>query len=126
TLPIALTALTLRECRDQKMGDLLDGASQLSLTLDSRVYSLTAIKKAAYRFVDRFAANISVENDNVVCLLTFTAASLSERQRSAIVGDFMQEVLDQDLREQIRTETEPVRNLILAYAFSKTGIEPDE
>jgi len=30
--------------------------------------------------------------------------------------------LDQDLRETLKVETEPVRNLILAHAFSKTGI----
>ena len=36
------------------------------------------------------------------------------------------EVLDQDLRASIARETEPVRNAILALAFSRTGLQESE
>ena len=107
------------------MGESTAGLKRISLTLDSRVYSLTAVKKAAYRLLNHFAATISCEGDNIVCFLTFTGVPSDER-RSTILADFMKEVLDQDLREQVRAETEGVRNLILGYAFSKTGIGTDE
>ena len=39
-----------------------------------------------------------------------------------VVAEFRSEVLDQVLRERIRAETADVRNLVLALAFSKTGL----
>jgi His-Xaa-Ser system protein HxsD len=42
------------------------------------------------------------------------------------VESFKKEVLDQDLRLKLKAETEPIRNLILAHAFSKTGLIADE
>jgi His-Xaa-Ser system protein HxsD len=95
------------------------------LTFDGRVFGLLAIKKAAYRYIDRFSADFTVEGDNVNCRLHFTSAT-TDASRSRIVDDFRKEILDQDLRERIKLETEPVRNLILAHAFSKTGIASDE
>jgi His-Xaa-Ser system protein HxsD len=91
------------------------------VTFDGAIYSITAVKKAAYRFLDAFSADISTEGAVIKCALTFT----SERGTEAIertISDFRKEVLDQDLRESLKRETEPVRNLILAHAFSKTGI----
>jgi len=41
------------------------------------------------------------------------------------VADFRTEVLDQALRERIRKETEGVRNLILAKAFSEAPLDSD-
>ena len=46
----------------------------------------------------------------------------SDDSFAKLIDDFKKEVLDQDLREKLKVETEPVRNLILAHAFSKTGI----
>jgi len=37
--------------------------------------------------------------------------------------NFKRELLDQQLRKQIKEETEPVRNLILAYAFSRSTLQ---
>jgi His-Xaa-Ser system protein HxsD len=43
-----------------------------------------------------------------------------------LVADFRNEVLDQVLRERIRAETSDIRNLVLALAFSRTGLaDPD-
>jgi His-Xaa-Ser system protein HxsD len=40
----------------------------------------------------------------------------------AEIKNFRTEVLDQTLRERIRSETEPIRTMILAQAFSRTGV----
>jgi len=37
-------------------------------------------------------------------------------------GQFCNEVLDQELREEIAAETRGVRDLLLAHAFSKTSL----
>ena len=95
------------------------------ITFDSKVYSLIAVKKAAYKFLDRFSAQISIEDATINCLLTFSP-SIDQDAGLRLVEDFSKEILDQDLRETLKTETEAVRNLILAYAFSKTAMVSDE
>jgi His-Xaa-Ser system protein HxsD len=91
------------------------------LELDSQVYSLEAIEKAAYRFIDRFAAVISTKNEQFILELTFDAKH--EVKADRILADFKKELLDQNLRFKIKAETEPMRNLILAYTFSKSGLQ---
>ena len=58
-------------------------------------------------------------------LLNFDS-KLTQRQCEFYVDQFKKEILDQDLRESIKRETEPVRNLVLAQAFSKTNLIKDE
>ena len=96
-------------------------AKTVSVNFDSRVFSLIAVKKAAYKYIDSFSADISINTDEVRCLLKLTSPR-SDESCASLVDDFKKEVLDQDLREKLKVETEPIRNLILAHAFSKTGI----
>lgn len=95
------------------------------LIFDATVFSVDAIKKAAYRSINRFAVNIAKENNQIKCSLTFKD-SATPQQIKFYIDDFKKEVLDQDLRESIKKETETVRNLILAHTFSKTGLIKDE
>lgn len=92
-----------------------------SVTLDKSVYPLEAVEKAAYRFIDRLTIVISQTDSEIVCEVSDLAGS-SELD-VAIVADFKREVLDQKLRKQIKDETEAARNLILAYAFSRSGLQ---
>ena len=92
----------------------------MQLNLDSSVYSLEAVQKAAYRFIDRLTILISQSEGLINCAIEPVSM---EDVFEAILGDFKRELLDQQLRLQIKTETANVRNLVLAYAFSKTGLQ---
>ena len=98
---------------------------EVNLIFDASVYSTGAIKKAAYRSINKFAINIANEGNQINCSLTFKE-SATESQIKSYLDEFKKEVLDQDLREIIKKETEEVRNLILAHTFSKTGLIKDE
>lgn len=98
---------------------------EVLLIFDASVYSVDAIKKAAYRSIARFAVNIAKEGNEIKCILTFKE-SATETQVNTYLDEFKKEVLDQDLRESIKKETEGVRNLILAHTFSKTGLIKSE
>ena len=95
------------------------------ISFANQVYSLEAIKKAAYRFSDRISVEIVPQGDSTECVCHFLAA-LSREQEDQTLADFRTEVLDHDLRIVVAQETEPVRNAVLAYAFSKTGLQGDE
>lgn len=95
------------------------------VTFDGAVYSITAIKKASYKFIDVFSAEIRTDGSAVTCDLHFDAQRTADDIEN-VISNFRKEVLDQDLRETLKKETEQVRNVILAHAFSKTGIVSNE
>lgn len=99
--------------------------SPLRVAFDARVYALPAIKKAAYRFLKVFNTDITQEGDAWICKLRFTQSADAEAVERA-ERDFRTEVLDQDLRASIARETEPIRNAVLALAFSRTGLQGNE
>jgi len=93
----------------------------MKLEIDETIYCLEAVQKAAYRFIDRLTIMITKDDDKLVCEVN--AVTGTEAQFDANVANFKRELLDQQLRKQIKDETEPARNLILAYAFSRTGLQ---
>lgn len=93
--------------------------SERNLSFDRAGHSLDAVQRAAYRFSDRLSCDIA-EGGETIEVRVHLADDTSEPE--AILADFRIEVLDQTLRERIRAETGDVRNLVLALAFSKTGL----
>jgi His-Xaa-Ser system protein HxsD len=95
-----------------------DAGAMVELHFAVDTASVDAIQRAAYRFSDRFSSELIPGEANHRCLLT----PVEDVDVAAEVADFRTEVLDQTLRERIRAETEPIRTMILAQAFSKTGV----
>ena len=98
---------------------------EAQVSFDSRIYQLTVVKKAAYRFLKSYVTEISQQEDAWVCLLKFgkpTDGDAVERLKQELQA----EVLDQDLRATISRETETMRNAVLAFAFSRTGLQGSE
>lgn len=100
-------------------------ARSASVSFSASVHKIDSIKKAAYRFSGLASVDISPDADSFVCRINFLQPQ-SDEDAGRIVNDFKIEVLDQDLREQIAHETAAVRNAVLAYAFSKTGLQASE
>ena len=92
-----------------------------SVTLDKSVYPLEVVEKAAYRFIDRLTIVISQGESQIICDVGDLVGNATSVE--PLIADFKRELLDQKLRHQIRKETEPVRNLILSLAFSKSGLQ---
>ena len=97
----------------------------IDVSFDAAVYSVDAVKAACYRFIDRFASDIEVRGGRIICHIKFDS-KLSNAAHESQIDDLKKEILDQDLRLKLKAETEPIRNLILSHAFSKTGLISDE
>lgn len=95
------------------------------LDVDLEAYSLDAIKRAAYRLSDKFALDIQLDGRFARCTLTFPDIASPAAIDASILA-FRKELLDQDLRQIVRRETENVRNVILAHAFSQSGLVSHE
>ena len=93
-----------------------------SLSLSTSIYSIEAVKKAAYKFADRTSIIINPGPDSTISLVFNFAGKYTNNDPKQVIADFCNELLDQDLRERIKKETEPLRNLILAHAFSRTSL----
>lgn len=86
----------------------------------------TSIKKAAYCLSGRCSFDFQLDGSDLICKLLFPRPQPPEVVVSTELA-FRNELLDQDLRARIAEETAPIRNAVLAFAFSKTGIQgPDE
>ena len=99
-----------------------EGHSSCELRFSRDVYSLDTIKKAAYRFSGRCSFEFEMTESEIRCHLHFSQV-LGPAGIASIQNGFRNEVLDQDLRRSIAEETGAMRNAILAYAFSRTGLQ---
>ncbi len=99
----------------------MDSSDGLAVIFPLNVHSLDSVKRAAYLFTDAYTFEIRLEELNVVCIIKPLDDPSLDLQ--AFAGRFRNAVLDQDLREQIAQQTEGLRNVILAHAFSNTGLQ---
>jgi His-Xaa-Ser system protein HxsD len=92
---------------------------------DKNIYGATSIKKAAYKLIEKMAVNIKEGAEFYEVEISFTK-EISKDAKLHYLNDLKKEVLDQDLREKIKKDTESYRNLILAHVFSRTALINDE
>ena len=93
----------------------------LLAVVDLRVYGQDALLKAAHRFSDRCHLHLQTRDEHTV-QVHFQAKDGDAAILRAITGEFFNELLDQRLRSLVQRESEPVRNLILAHALSRTSL----
>jgi len=95
-----------------------------SFIVDPKVYRLDAVKKAAYKFADKYFVEVSMPEPQYIRVSARhkSGSKLSKDEQQ----EFLNEILDQELREVVAEETRGVRDLLLAQAFSKVSLtEPD-
>lgn len=95
------------------------------IEFDKSIFSTDSVLAASYKKLNIFAVDLTTTEDKFVCTLV-KGNEISEDLFQKAVEDFRKEVVDQELRLRIKRETEPVRNLILSLAFSRTGLQRDE
>jgi His-Xaa-Ser system protein HxsD len=89
-----------------------------------QLFKIDSVKKAAYRFSDRLSFEFLIVDGGLQVIVT-PLGTVDASELGKIISKFEVEVLDNDLRLQIAEDTAPIRNAILAYAFSKTGLQDD-
>jgi His-Xaa-Ser system protein HxsD len=96
-------------------------AHAITVRVDSRVYSLDVVQRAAFKCTDLASFQFSVVNDQALDV-TATVKSTLTIAPGEVAARFHNELLDQKLRQTIADETKTERDLILAYAFSNTKL----
>lgn len=96
--------------------------SSIALEVDTSIYEVSAILRACYKFTDRCYVFLArcLESPHIV------SVTLSAKQAGGdlevIVGELCNELLDQQIREALARESGPIRELIVAQAFSEGNL----
>lgn len=92
------------------------------LIFDRQAYGAEALQKAAYRGLNYFTVDMVMADGGHECSLVRNSG-VSDEEFTHAVEEFRKDALDYQLRLKLAAETEPVRNLILGIAFSRTGFQ---
>jgi His-Xaa-Ser system protein HxsD len=93
--------------------------SEIMLAFDQATVELDALQRGAYAVAAEMTVDIRASGADYVCTLFPRKRDFTDDE---IKHRFRAEVNDQILRVRIGKETEPLRNLVFALAFSKTGL----
>lgn len=98
-------------------------AGEITLVFDQAAVDLDALQRSAYALAAEMTADIRVLGGDYVCTLYRRGQDITDDE---LAHRFRAEVNDQVLRVRIARETEPLRNLVFALAFSQTGLPEAE
>jgi His-Xaa-Ser system protein HxsD len=99
------------------------GAAEITLVFDQATVDLDALQRSAYAVAAEMTVDIRVCGADYVCALFPRTRDTTDDE---LQHRFRAEVNDQILRMRIAKETEPLRNLVFALAFSRTGLVEGE
>lgn len=110
----------------------VDSEFSAIILLDPRIYSREALLRTCYWYTNVAYIHVPESADDRLAVhvrLKQRVATLENPKPISIdefVGEFCNSLLDFELRRQIESETAPIRQLILAKAFSESGVLEDE
>lgn len=96
----------------------------LQFELDSNVYSRESIVKCLYWYSNDYSVEIKLK-DNIYCVRVSPLKELSEIELSVIKAKLNREFLDYNLRDIVKKETNTIRELIIAKAFSNGELDEE-
>jgi His-Xaa-Ser system protein HxsD len=98
-------------------------SAEIILTFDRATVDLDALQRSAYAVAAEMTVDIHASGADYICTIFPRRKDSNEDE---IKHRFRAEVNDQVLRARIAKETEPLRNLVFALAFSQTGLAEGE
>jgi His-Xaa-Ser system protein HxsD len=95
-------------------------------TINTLIYPLAVIMKTAYNYTDNFYIFLDYINDGIIEAQIKPKESVDIAELESLVGDFYNELLNQNIRLDIQKNTSNLRQLILGRALYTECIEIKE
>jgi His-Xaa-Ser system protein HxsD len=94
---------------------------------DANLFSKDAVFKCLYWYGDKFHTNVSFLDSNTYCItLKFLAnTGIKEDEISLYLQKLERDLIDYQLRDTIVKETQNIRDLLVAKAFSNGEFDED-
>jgi His-Xaa-Ser system protein HxsD len=99
--------------------DVVD--DQLSVCVNTDIYSTEALFRVCYLFTDRCYLFLSHGEESSVIKVRFTRKS-DNSDMNEIAGEFSNELVNQKVRLDVAAETKQIRELIVAQAFAEADL----
>jgi His-Xaa-Ser system protein HxsD len=93
----------------------IERVEEVKMLFDSEIYSIEAIRNSAYDFTDR--AWIFIEETNENKIHVSLKLKNSDSPLALIKDDFINNVLDHQVRVSVKNEFKAIREMIVAQAF---------
>jgi His-Xaa-Ser system protein HxsD len=97
------------------------GGAVVAAEVDLSIYSLRTVLRACYKFTNNCYVFIARTEDGSWISVSLRAKG-PDKNLVALVGEFFNELLDQQVRENLEKEMQPVRELIVAQAFAEGNL----
>ena len=100
------------------MGQFITEGLYGIVSVDLSVYSCSAVLKAAHKVTRLCYVHVQRASDSSLAIVI--RPKLKDLSLEDACGEYLNELLDQRLREIVAEQSEPLRNLIVAHALSDT------
>jgi His-Xaa-Ser system protein HxsD len=93
---------------------------EITAFADASLFSKDAILKCLYWFGDKFHTTVSIKDENTytIALKPLEAANVKEDELGMYLQKLERDLIDFQLRDTVTKETQNVRDLLVAKAFS--------
>lgn len=98
----------------------LEGA--MVVEVDTALYALAAVFRACYKLTDRCYFFLARAEDNPGAILVHISPKQPDANLRQYLGEFCNELLDQQIRETLSREAGALRDLIAAQAFAEGNL----
>jgi His-Xaa-Ser system protein HxsD len=92
---------------------------------DSHLYSQESIFKCTYWYTDKFTISINLESNKYYKIVLTPKIDLLESELIGILNKLGNDLIDFRLRDMITKETQNIRELLIAKAFSNYPSEEE-
>lgn len=101
-------------------------ASHVVVEINLAIISAEALLKASYWFSRDFVCEIRNRDDKLVEVCLTPRSPMSASDLASAKDAFTTSAMDFSLREKIEAKTSGIRDLLLAKAFSESGVLEDQ
>jgi His-Xaa-Ser system protein HxsD len=111
---------------DQPESTRTPDASHVVVQIDRTIISAEALLKTSYWFSRDFVCEIRNQDDKLVEVCLTPRSPMSTSDLASAQDAFATSAIDFALREKIEAKTSGIRDLLLAKAFSESGVLEDQ
>lgn len=99
--------------------------NQANIIIDSSLYDMEAINAACYAFTDNYHILVTRKNDTSVTVIFELKNKVSQRNIPEDIKDFVNTVIDHQVRLQLDKSNGKIRDLIVQHAFSPLDLKKE-
>jgi His-Xaa-Ser system protein HxsD len=101
------------------------GPGHANIVIDSSLYDLEAIHAASYAFIDNYHILVTRKSSTSVTVIFELKNKASRRDISEDIKEFVNTVIDHQVRLQLERKNGKIRELIVAHAFSSFDLKKE-